>query len=157
MTCQECELALAREESSGAVNEHLSACAACRAQAEEMQANSQALRAFATDELPSVRAGVMAEIHAARRMRWDWALAAAAILVVVFAASRMWRIWNTPVPELPPVRIAVAPPEVPIPVEKTRPRRQAPVQHAEPLMVKMLTSDPDVVIYWLIETKEGTE
>jgi hypothetical protein len=28
-------------------------------------------------------------------------------------------------------------------------------QHSEPLKVKLLTPDPDVVIYWLIEPKEN--
>ena len=33
-------------------------------------------------------------------------------------------------------------------------RKQMP---AEPLKVKMYTSDPDVVIYWIVDRKEGIE
>jgi hypothetical protein len=33
--------------------------------------------------------------------------------------------------------------------------RPAPAARAQPLTIKMLTPDPDVVIYWLIDAKEG--
>jgi hypothetical protein len=41
----------------------------------------------------------------------------------------------------------------------TAPQRAGPVPHreSEVLKVKILTPDPDVVIYWLIDDKEGDQ
>jgi hypothetical protein len=57
---------------------------------------------------------------------------------------------------IPAVRVAAVPvlaAHVPAPHRKTK-RRLAP---AETLRVKMFTSDPDVVIYWIVGKKEGFE
>jgi len=35
------------------------------------------------------------------------------------------------------------------------PPPSAPVGHSEPLKIKMLTPDPDVVIYWLVDSEKG--
>jgi hypothetical protein len=176
MTCQDCELLLAMEESSAELDRHLGECAECRTLAAELAANSDALREMATEAMPSVRGAVLAEVRAqnARRnvVRWGWALAAAAALVIAIGVSRM----RTPVATLPtvakmqptveapvvrqPVHVAASRLRVERRLERRRqPERLAPQQpeRLEALKVKMLTSDPDVVIYWLVEPKEGSE
>lgn len=154
MTCQEFELALGREESSAEVDAHLETCSACRELASEMRANSEALWSFSSEALPSVRGAVMAAIRRPTPMIWEWVLAAAALLALTLGVSRMWRVEQMSMPRIP---VAVAPQfEIPAPQPIAAPK---PVRRKNPpaLTVKMLTSDPDVVIYWLIETKEGTE
>jgi hypothetical protein len=152
MTCKEFERLLETE-----VNEeHLSACAACRELVEEMRANSEAMLAFSADALPSVSSAVMAEIRGRRAPRWGWIAVAAAMLLLTAGLSRMLRVEEIPPP---PVRVAVTAPVIDVPplapVPAVKHRRSTPP--APVLMVKMLTSDPDVVIYWSIEPKEGTE
>jgi hypothetical protein len=160
MTCQECELALEKDQN---VDEHLAACAACRALSEEMRANAAAFESFADDPLPSVRYAVMSQVRsrsaAGQVLRWGWALAAAAILVVIFAVSRNGREETRP-----PVQVSHV--EAPI---QNRDRQGADIaskqpaaspkrirkQLSQPVMVKMLTPDPDVVIYWQIESEDG--
>ncbi len=141
MTCQECELKLGMGEDAG---EHLSSCAECRWLAEEMRLNAVAL----------------GEMRVRPKMYWEWALAAAAAIVLAIG------LWRTP-SKKPPERTAAA--------KIGRPTIQeasmsavvaAPVKHvrrvrkrepAEALRVKMFTSDPDVVIYWIVDRKEGFE
>jgi len=62
---------------------------------------------------------------------------------------------------LTPVRVAVAPKTAqPVYVaasHKKVKRRRAHGAAPQPLRVKMFTSDPDVVIYWIVDKKEGYE
>ena len=146
MTCQECELKLGMGEDAG---QHLASCAECRALAEDLRLNAIALSEM------RIRPGVS---------RWQWAMAAAAAIVMAIFAWRLTRMQKL-VP--PPVRIAVVAPARP--VEKVvlaqhrpAPHRRVRKEKFEPLKVKMLTSDPDVVIYWIVarseeEEKEGSE
>ena len=156
MTCRECELALGMEESGAAVQQHLAECDSCNELSQVMRANMDAMRALASDPLPSLRPR--------RRGRWQWAVAAAAMVLMMLGLSRMW-----PVEKIPEVASgqwsvasgAVTPPQVEIPPVKAPVKRRVPrrrrTERAQPLMVKMFTSDPNVVIYWLIDSKEGTE
>jgi hypothetical protein len=142
MTCQECEIALGMDQN---VDEHLANCANCRAFAHEMRANAIAFEAFSDDPVPSVRYRVMSRIRVRRMIRWSWALAAAAAIAI--AALN----WNVREETMPPVQIAhVPPPAIVQPVIKQVRKKASP-----PLMVKMLTPDPDVVIYWQIESEDG--
>jgi hypothetical protein len=134
MTCRECELLLGNFEDAGG---HLAGCAACRALAEDLRLNSAALREMEMRPAP----------------RWEWALAAAAMILMAIAA---WRIQPIPTEPGPAPHMAKVEAPKPAPVV----RRHAPQtkkQKFEPLKVKMLTSDPDVVIYWIVDRKEGTE
>jgi len=135
MTCQECEIKLGMGENAAG---HLASCAECRALAEDLRLNAIALRQM------RVRPG----------MRWESVLAAAAAIVMAIG------LWHGKPPEKPPERAAAA--------RIGRPTRTAavvaPAKHvrrkrtpAEPLRVKMFTSDPDVVIYWIVDKKEGIE
>lgn len=143
MTCQECELLLGNGEDA---REHLASCAECRGLAQELRLNAVALR----------------EMQA--RPALNWALATAA---AVMMAIGVWRMAPAPKAVLVaekagrPLGALPAPRSV---VPDLRPaQRSRPVKAlrravaAEPLKVKMLTSDPDVVIYWIVDRKEGTE
>ncbi len=133
MTCQECEIKLGMGEDAG---EHLSECAECRLLAEDLRLNGIVFR----------------EMRVRPAMRWAWALAAVAAALVLSIGH--WRA-------TPP---AVEPPQKAAAAKIGRPTKTAPVKHvrkkrqpAEPLRVKMFTSDPDVVIYWIVDKKDGIE
>jgi hypothetical protein len=102
-------------------------CAECRALAEELRANSAALSALRDEELPPLVIGIPRHGFA-----WSWIAAAAA--AVLFAVA------------LPVLRQGAVSPQHPA-------TWTPPV--SEPLKVKILTPDPDVVIFWLIDPKEG--
>jgi hypothetical protein len=163
MTCQECELLLAEDERTAAVETHLGECAECRALALELAANAEALKALRDHEMPALT------LRAGRSVRhWVRApAAAAAVVLLALGVSRLDRKAPGPAPEPavetrpPTVAPVVAPPAEPPALARTRPsaaRKQVaapkPPPQEEPLLVKMLTPDPDVVIYWLIEPKE---
>ena len=129
MTCQECEIKLGMGE-------------ACRWLENDLRLNARALREM------RVRPG----------MRWEWALAAAAVIAM---AVGIWAMSAEKRFPAPPVHVAVSAPRIELPppiahVKHGRPhtRRREPT---EPLRVKMFTSDPDVVIYWIVDRKERSE
>jgi hypothetical protein len=136
MTCQECEIKLGMGEDAGL---HLASCAECRGIERELRLNSVALL----------------EMRVRPRMHWEWALAAAAAVVM---AIGVWRTGSVK----PPQKAAAAKigrPTTPVvasvaPAKRRPARKQKP---AESLRVKMFTSDPDVVIYWIVDKKEGYE
>ena len=163
MTCQECEDLLAAEETSAKLDRHLAEYSECWELAADLRANADAFREMTAMPPPSVRGAVLGQVRAreTRRQvaRWGWALAAAATIVVVFLGTR-----PVPVEPLPPVISAKAlahgvVKRAATPVVNTHRKRQATRSPApqEPLKIKMFTSDPDVVIYWLVEPKEGSE
>ena len=138
---------------------HLESCAGCRQFAEEMR-ESQAWWKSVRQEAPP--ASVVTEVRWQKPRRpmpwtfWRWApLAATAGLFLAMLAGVVLR---RPEPALPKLEIAAAkviPPAVPVarvnpPVRK---RRRAP--KPEPLLVKLVTDDPEVVIYWLVDHNGG--
>jgi hypothetical protein len=163
MTCHECELALAGEaveECRDLIDRHLAECAACREFAGELRANCEVFAAFSADPIPPVSISVTPR---PRPVQWQWAAAIAAMLVlaltITFAKRSGHRIRpaaDAPVPQIAAVHEAPEPslPAI-MPVRHRAPRRSrpTPAQSKEPhiLQVKMLTDDPDVVIYWQIE------
>jgi len=165
MNCQECELMLALDERSAELDAHLVGCPGCSELATEMAANSDALREMNAEPMPQVRSMVLAEIRAQesrrRVMRWGWALAAAAAVVVVFGVARKDRAK----PDVGrPFQTAAALPRAEQkaePVQRTVAKRPVEARRrpgmVAPLRVKMLTSDPNIVIYWIVESKEGSD
>jgi hypothetical protein len=98
----------------------------------------------------AVRARVIAEIERTRnpwrRLAWVSGVAAtaAALLLVLLPVRR---------PELPPLAApAAAIPSAPAPA---RIIARAPIRparpHREPLTIKLQTSDPNIVIYWIAD------
>lgn len=101
----------------------------------------------------AVRARVLAEIERTRnpwrRLAWISGVAAtlAAILLLLPA----------PRPQLPPLAAPAAPvftaklePSAPVPVRVIA-KVAAPRPHREPLTIKLQTSDPNIVIYWIAD------
>jgi len=161
MTCEECELLLAQNEIDPEVDAHVAGCPGCRSLAAELQANAHALRALGEEVIPGfvVRAAPV-------RLRqshpwWKWTSAAAAVIITLGAA------WLASRPPKPPhivsidVNVTGVVPKAEVPyVKATIPETLTPervpvvsVANTEPLKVKMLTPDPDVVIYWLVDPK----
>ena len=148
------------------VEAHLRTCAECRRFAEELERSQAALRSLREEEAPAaalaeVRGRVLDRVASRKpswwfALRWRYALVPAAAAVVLVIAL-------TPRPPLPP---APDPPALNLPapvIAKTPPpppvRRPAPKPAAapqEPLLVKLFTDDPDVVIYWLIDAEGGS-
>jgi hypothetical protein len=156
MTCGECELLLAQDVVSSEVEAHVAGCSGCRSLAAELQANAHALRALGEEVIP------VAQV----RLRpshpwWKWTSAAAALIITLGAA------WWASRPAKPPhivsvdVKVTGVVPKAEAPYVKAEipktltPARVpiVPVANTEPLKVKMLTPDPDVVIYWLVDAK----
>jgi anti-sigma factor RsiW len=144
------------------VEAHVAECAACRELLEELQSSQSALRELGSEPvdaalLTAVRAGVMAGIGGRRRVVWPWAAGfAAAALVAGLVVQPRKRI-EQPVPVAQPRRVVIALPAIETPPEPVPGRvvkRRAPKPKAEqPLVVKMLTDDPDIVIIWLVDQR----
>jgi anti-sigma factor RsiW len=150
------------------VEEHLATCSDCRQLLEDLQATHSALRELASDAvdaamLTAVRSRVLSGIGERRKWSWPWvaAIALAAPLIVGLIIP-----WWMAVEPLPPAPLVHAPAPEPVMttgvVEKPpAPRRRrvvkrppAPVwQEEQPLVVKMLTDDPDIVIIWLVDQR----
>ena len=159
MKCAGWEERIARaEDGAPEVTRHLAACPDCRELAAALDATRAALRDLREEPvdgevLDRIRGRVMARVAAPRRrMRpWLWlpvpALAAALLLAV---------LWPRELPEIPPppAPVAAIPPAPPAPaIRWPRP----PVVRAEahpPLIIRIETDDPGVVIYWIVEGKE---
>ena len=143
MTCQECEIKLGMGEDAAG---HLASCAECRLLAEDLRLNAVAFR----------------EMRVRPQLRWAWALAAVAAAIVLSIG-----LWPVTHPETSPMRqrgvrsASVITPSLRTGLENGRKKPVMQVrkkrQSAEPLRVKMFTSDPDVVIYWIVDKKEGIE
>jgi hypothetical protein len=138
MTCQECEIKLGMGEDA---SEHLASCAECRGIARELRLNSYAMREMRV------------------RPVMPWVLAAAAAIAMAIA------VWK-----MPPKHAVITAAHGAAPQQQLSQQLQKTVvtparrvvhkkkrKPAEQLRVKMFTSDPDVVIYWIVDKKEGYE
>ena len=146
MTCQECELLLAGDERTRIVEDHLAICAACREFALDLRANSEAMHALSTEAMPRVLRP--------KPVRWPYVAAAVAIAAVLILMLAIPKKPQAPLAQIARITTPTMVPAQPV-IHHTRKRV---IHHEEPqiLQVKMLTDDPNVVIYWQIETK-GTE
>lgn len=147
------------------VEKHLAECAGCQMFASGLKSSMEVLQGAHQDvpaeaHFAAVRARVLAQLERERRPLWRraWvygiAALAAAVLTVVAVRPSRWVV--EPLPEVTILHAPAAPEVYPMP---PRPQQVARVAHrsrvkpGEPLMVKLITDNPDVVIYWISETK----
>lgn len=148
------------------VERHLGQCAACCALAEELRESQAALKTLRHQRVgeeifAELRRSVLVNV---RPRTATWKCAAAAAVLVIAAAALFLRG-----PQRPQVGRAILPAagvqtarsgDVPArpPKRRLQPRLAAPHVHKpdpEPLLVKLVTNDPDVVIYWLVDHNGG--
>jgi len=153
------------------VERHLRECAGCQVLASGLKQSLALLREahdepLAAAHFSAVRARVVAELEKGRRPSWWWAwtygLAAVAVALLVMLALRPGR---TPVVARTNRSLTVAAPSLPavaVPEPATPPHRRVArrvvrvnVPEPEPLIVKLQTDDPNVVIYWIADRKKG--
>lgn len=161
------------------VERHLGECAGCHVLWSGLRESLDTLRAahqahqdtLGPAHFTAVRGRVLAELERRRRARWGWVwaggLAAAALAVVLSVA-----MWLARTPRLPQVAMTIPPAQTlayprgsdpsrdrkgavfaahPRPARK-RVRVVAPeTRQRPPLTVKLQTSDPNIVIYWIAD------
>ncbi len=165
MNCEECMSALALEDGTSEPDGHLRQCPACRDFAAALEADRQVLATLRDVDpvaLFALRQGVSACIAKKRAVRraWAWSAGLAACLAGAFSMLTLG------VPEAAPPKPhasfhAAGPPSGWAARTISRPvhRRPAPVHElakaAPPLKIKILTDDPNVVIYWLVDNEGG--
>jgi hypothetical protein len=154
---------------------HLEECPGCRALADDLRAGQTILSELRDESLEdmmaaNVRHRVLARLpveHAgAARRYWRWALAAAVVVAVVLMLP--WRAEKQTEKQAPLARVKQAPPQVaeaPLPIvnaqtpvvrrrhHHAQARHATPPQPGEPLLVQLVTDDPNIVIYWLVDPK----
>jgi anti-sigma factor RsiW len=158
------------------VERHLRECAACQVFASGLKQSLALLKEahhepLAPAHFSAVRARVVAELEQerrrgalwARRLAWSFGLAAAVAALLVMLALRPGRTPERRAPVVaanhPPVvvaRVSAAPPPARHRVAWRVARPIVPDTPApEPLIVKLQTDDPNVVIYWIADRKRG--
>jgi len=167
MNCREREEAIAlyaggdlAEPLRREVERHLAGCPGCQIFASGMMECLEGLHAAHHQEqidpahFATVRARVLARLQPRRwcRRKLVWMAAACAGLWLALAVPPLGR------PDLPPPQVALAhPPAPPLPAPERPPARhrlaRLPARPAEPLIVRIVTDNPDVVIYWLATIK----
>ena len=152
---------------------HLQVCAECRALADDVRAGQSLLREPPDEALEDamaahVRRRVLARLRrqqveeaGSARRYWKWALAAALVLATLLMLPRRTEKPAAMARAAAPDRVAGAPPAV-VGVRRPPPRQRhhrAPPRHTtprppgEPLLVQLVTDDPNIVIYWLVDPK----
>jgi hypothetical protein len=160
-----------------AVERHVAECAGCQMLLSGLRESLRLVREVHGEPVEAahfaaVRARVLAELERApaRRWRFAWGFAMAAAAAVLLIA--MWQrperktVTHALVPapvvsrggvdaDLPPARVSrtVRPRHKAGSGRPPRTMASAPPEPAEPMVVKLLTNDPDVVIYWITGTK----
>lgn len=148
------------------VERHLRECAGCQVFASGLRQSLELLRGAHAGDVPAaayaaVRMRVMGAVERRRRVRWAWArvaVAAVAVLLAIGGVNRTMRVEKLPLVALAPPPVPEVPPGTPKHVASgAAPRRVRPRPHPaakpETVLVKLETDNPDVVIYWIAETK----
>ena len=149
---------------AAAVEEHLGECPGCQVLWSGLREDLAALRAAHADlpdaaHFTAVRSRVMAELESQARPWWKglWVFGSAAAMAALVVLLAVWPRGPVPVaprilasiPAAPLVLAPLPPAAAPAPV---RPRREAALLAAarrEPLTIKLQTSNPNIVIYWI--------
>jgi len=160
------------------VDRHLADCEGCRDFAAGLKESLQLMRSIheepvAEAHFAAVRARVMGELEGSRlpwwRSAWAYGFSAAALALFLILTLVPRRRVERPIRAeavreqgIPAIRRDVAPAPAPLhrvhPVHAVRHQRPLPIlpvsvppDPGPPAVVKMLTDDPDVVIYWITD------
>jgi hypothetical protein len=151
-----------------AVERHLAECGGCQVLWSGMKESLDLLQGAHAELLPpaaytAVRGRVLAVLGERRRVWWQWAagLAAAAAVMLVALA-----VWSEPrVQPLPQMAMAI-PPAPPLAHARGSERSDASQRShdrkgvvpagpkpalRQPLLVRLVTDDPNIVIYWIAD------
>jgi hypothetical protein len=167
------------------VERHLRECAGCQVLASGLKQSLVLLREehnepLAAAHFSAVRARVVAELEHerrrgalwARRRAWSYGLAAAAVALLAMLTLRpgrppivashrqpLYNVRGSDVLSEPRTLESGTGPTLPLPhrrVARRVVRSKAPdTPSPEPLIVKLQTDDPNVVIYWIADRKKG--
>lgn len=146
------------------VEAHLETCHSCREFAADIGESQTALKELRIDfveesALQDVRRGVLFHLSTSRKTAVWPKYAIAAMLLAGLWAGWWWRAQTAVPPEVQPRAAVIAPPvsEAPVPRQRVAVarHRKRPAFKSEPLVVKILTDDPQVVIYWLVSQNGG--
>ena len=150
------------------VEAHLETCPGCREFASDIRESQTALKQLRMDfveesALKEVRAEVLNRLSVPpQAMAWP-RYAIAAMLLAGLWAGWLWRARTAVPPEVQPRAAVIAPPHLStVPARPQRAHtarvsnhRARPAFKSEPLLVKIVTDDPQVVIYWLVDQNGG--
>jgi hypothetical protein len=152
---------------------HLAECAECRARMAEFRTANDWLQRIATqpsdEQIKTLRASVLASVSQRKPLAWrNLAAAAAAAVLVLFSGSRLIHNVKTPRPtqspdiaELPltnTVPVALGPlPKRPRPPARPRVLPPALVAGNSDPVVRLKTSDPHIVVLWVVNTNSKDE
>lgn len=147
------------------VETHLEGCHGCREFAAEMRESQAALKTLRMDFVEEgvfreVRAGVLSHLSVPRkRVAWPRYAIAAMLLMGLWSG---WLRFTRPVASMdvePRAAVIAPPPVMPVQALPQRVRSARVSRHrvfkSEPLVVKIVTDDPQVVIYWLVDQNGG--
>lgn len=150
------------------VERHLAECAGCQLFASGLRGALELLQEAhqegpAPAHFTAVRSRVLAQLERERRpfwrRAWVYGLAAAAVAILVAVTVRP-TLWVVPQPP----QVALAHPTAPRVVAANRPvivearlhvvrKPHRPAAASEPVLVRLVTDNPDVVIYWISERR----
>jgi hypothetical protein len=135
------------------VESHLSGCAECRGFLDDINRSLVLIREEAVDwsAVDVMHQKTMSALQPARYHFWRYAAA----VVFVMGGLTSWRLQApVTVPPPPAIPVAVAQPNMlPLPAVPviTRAKKVRNAAKHEPMVVKLQTDDPDVVIYWVTD------
>ena len=141
------------------LTQHLEICAGCRQFAEEIRESQAWWKSLKLEAPP---ASVVAEVRwqkPGQTIPWPWLrwapLAVTAGLFLAMLAEVVSRRPDLVPPKLKIAVVNAIPPAVPVAraIAPVRKRRRSP--KPEPFLVKLVTDDPEVVIYWLVDHNGG--
>jgi anti-sigma factor RsiW len=150
------------------VEAHLESCPSCQEFAADIRESQTALKELRMDfveepALQEVRAEVLSRLSIPRKTAAWPNYAVAAMLLIGLWTGWLWRARPAAPPEVQPRAAVITPPPLatvpvlqrPLTRAVRRHRPPAPAFQSEPLLVKIVTDDPQVVIYWLVSQNGG--
>jgi anti-sigma factor RsiW len=151
-----------------AIDRHMTSCAACREEATAVGVLTDELAAIRGDSLPesafaAVRTRVVEELASRRKLAWlrAWPAFAAAMACTAIVAVLLRPVTTPPPLPVEQAEVLPQPLEQPsaappvAPVHSAKPRVTRIHKPSGPLVIQMLTNDPNVVIYWIADARDG--